>query len=179
MTTTILRHSDQIVTAFAKIPVSTYGTHFTKDVALFLADHMNKAKDWSACLYLNTIAKAVGCTVRTVRNALRRLEGLGIIKTTHRKHDQIANWNLASVYKLGSAIISLFRTPGTGFPAKSLTSSKQKQSNSDHSRFTAAGQTVSCTVRTPDEWEVCKQEGIQHNKSALERIKAMFGRVNG
>ncbi|MEH8165455.1 helix-turn-helix domain-containing protein [Aeromonas allosaccharophila] len=69
-----LSHSDQIVATIAKLPASTFGTHYTKEVALVIARHMNKAQGWAACLYLRSIAKAVGCTTRTVRNALRRLE---------------------------------------------------------------------------------------------------------
>lgn len=93
MKTATLSHSDQIVATLAKLPVGTFGTSYTKEVALVLARHMNKAKGWSACIYLRTLAEAVGCTTRTVRNALRRLESIGFIKTSHRKHDQISNTN--------------------------------------------------------------------------------------
>ncbi|MGL6487399.1 helix-turn-helix domain-containing protein [Aeromonas hydrophila] len=135
MQPTSLSHSDQIVATLAKLPVTTFGTAYTKEVALFLARHMNKAQGWSACLYMRTIAKGVGCTVRTVRNALRRLEESQILETEHRKHAQVDNWNLASVYKLGAAVRSLcersFRTPSKRRPAKSFDFSKQRQSNKD------------------------------------------------
>ncbi|MFQ2445306.1 helix-turn-helix domain-containing protein [Aeromonas caviae] len=180
----ILTHSDHVVATLAKLPLSTFGTAYTKEVALILARHMNKAKGWSACLYLRTIAKAAGCTTRTVRNALRRLEALGFIKTEHRKHDQIDNWNLASVYRLGSALRSLFnqsfRTPSTQRPAKSSTSFKQKQSNKDHSRSSLSVSKFAMfdpqrIVRTPEEWEASKQAGMEHNRSALQKLKAMLG----
>ncbi|MFQ2448175.1 helix-turn-helix domain-containing protein [Aeromonas caviae] len=163
--------------------MSTFGTSYTKEVALVLARHMNKAKGWSACLYLRSIAKVVGCTTRTVRNALRRLEALGFIKTEHRKHDQIDNWNLASVYRLGSALCSLFnqlfRTPSTPRPAKSSTSFKQKQSNKDRPRsLFAVGKFAMFdpqrVARTPEEWEACKKAGMEHNQSALQKLKAML-----
>ena len=38
-----LSHSDQIVATIAKLPASTFGTHYTKEVALVIARHMNKA----------------------------------------------------------------------------------------------------------------------------------------
>ncbi|MGE6184607.1 helix-turn-helix domain-containing protein [Aeromonas media] len=184
MTAPNLSHSDQIVATLAKLPLSTFGTSYTKEVALVLARHMNKAKGWAACLYLRSIAKSVGCTTRTVRNALRRLEALGFIKTEHRKHDQIDNWNLASVYRLGSTLCSLFkqsfRTPSTQHPAKSSTSFKQKQSNKDHSRSSFSVSKFAMfdlqrVTRTPEEWEVCKKAGMEHNQSSLQKLKAMLG----
>lgn len=180
----ILTHSDHVVATLAKLPLSTFGTAYTKEVALILARHMNKAKGWSACLYLRTIAKAAGCTTRTVRNALRRLEALRFIKTERRKHDQIDNWNLASVYHLGAALRSLlnqsFRTPSTQRPAKSLTSFKQKQSNKDCPRSSfSVGKFAMFdpqrVARTPKEWEASKQAGMEHNRSALQKLKAMLG----
>ncbi|WP_323965426.1 hypothetical protein [Aeromonas hydrophila] len=51
-----LSHSDQLVATLAKQPVSTFGTHYTKEVALFIARHLNKAQGWAASLYLRTIA---------------------------------------------------------------------------------------------------------------------------
>ena len=175
-----LSHSDQLVTTLAKQPVSTFGTHYTKEVALFIARHLNKAQGWAASLYLRTIAKGIGCTTRTVRNSLRRLEAIGFFKTEFRKHDQIANWNLASIYRLGSAIMSIFRTPSTQRPAKSSTSFKQKQSNKDHSRSSLSVSKFAMfdpqrIVRTPEEWEASKQAGMEHNRSALQKLKAMLG----
>ena len=76
MASPILQHSDQLVATIAKQPVSTFGTHYTKEVALFIARHLNKAQGWAASLYLRTIAKGIGCTTRTVRNSLRRLEAI-------------------------------------------------------------------------------------------------------
>jgi DNA-binding transcriptional MocR family regulator len=174
-----LSHSDQIVATIAKLPASTFGTHYTKEVALVIARHMNKAQGWAACLYLRSIAKAVGCTTRTVRNALRRLEDLGFIKTEHRKHDQIANWNLASIYRLGSVIMSIFRTPSTQRPAKSLTSSKQKQSNKDHALTSSpVGQFAMFdhkrVTKTPEEWEADKNACLENNKNALQKLKDML-----
>lgn len=182
MKTATLSHSDQIVATLAKLPIGTFGTSYTKEVALALAHHMNKAKGWSACLYLRTLAATVGCTTRTVRNALRRLESLGFIQTVHRKHDQIANWNLASVYKLGQAVLSLFRTPSKPLPAKSLTSSKQRQSNKDRSCFSSPVDKFAMfgqerANRTPDDWEARKQEGVEHNRGVLQKLKSLLGRA--
>lgn len=183
MTAPNLSHSDQIVATLAKLPLSTFGTSYTKEVALVLARHMNKTKGWSACLYLRSIAKAVGCTTRTVRNALRRLEALGFIKTEHRKHNQIDNWNLASVYRLGSALRALFnqffRTPSTQRPAKSLTSSKQKQSNKDHALASSSvGQFAMFdhkrVIKTLEEWDACKKASQEHNRNALQKLKDML-----
>ena len=181
MSVTILQHSDQLVATIAKQPVSTFGTHYTKEVALVIARHMNKAQGWAACLYLRSIAKAVGCTTRTVRNALRRLEDLGFIKTEHRKHDQIANWNLASVYRIGSALLALFRTPSTKRPAKSSTSFKQKQSNKDHAPVSSSVDKFAMfdrkrVTKTPEEWEASQKASQEHNRSALEKLKALFVR---
>lgn len=181
MQPTSLSHSDQVVATLAKLPVSTFGTSYTKEVALVLARHMNKAKGWSACLYLRSIGNAIGCTTRTVRNALRRLEALGFIKTEHRKHDQIDNWNLASVYRLGSALLALFRTPSTRRPAKSLTSSKQKQSNKDHALASSPVNKFAMfdqrrAAMTQEDWEVSQQASQANNRNALAKLKALFGR---
>ncbi|WP_413927751.1 helix-turn-helix domain-containing protein [Aeromonas rivipollensis] len=181
MQPTILSHSDQVVATLAKLPIATFGTLYTKEVALVLARHMNKAQGWSACLYLRSIAKAIGCTTRTVRNALRRLEALGFIKTEHRKHDQIDNWNLASVYRLGSALRALFRTPSTPRPAKSLTSSKQKQSNKERSPSSSSVGKFSMfdqkrAAMTQEDWEVSQQASQANNRNALAKLKALFGR---
>ena len=182
MKTATLSHSDQIVSTLAKLPIGTFGTSYTKEVALALAHHMNKAKGWSACMYLRTIAEAVGCTIRTVRNALRRLESLKFIQTKHRKHDQIANWNLASVYKLGSALLSLFRTPSKAVPGKSSTSSKQIQSNNDRARFSSSVNKFAMfdqerAHRTPEDWEARKQASIEGCKRAAGLLAAMLGRA--
>ncbi|MEZ6966886.1 helix-turn-helix domain-containing protein [Aeromonas sp. S9(2024)] len=176
MQPTRLSHSDQVVATLAKLPVSSFGTSYTKEVALVIARHMNKAQGWAACLYLRTIAKAIGCTTRTVRNALRRLETLGFIKTEFRKHDQIANWNLASVYRLGSALLVLFRTSSPQHPAKSLTSSKQKQSNKDRSPVSSSVGKFAMfdrkrVTKTPEEWEADKKASLENNRSALEKLK--------
>ena len=181
MQPTSLSHSDQVVATLAKLPVSTFGTSYTKEVALVLARHMNKAKGRSACLYLRSIGNAIGCTTRTVRNALRRLEALGFIKTEHRKHDQIDNWNLASVYRLGSALLSLFRTPSTQRPAKSLTSFKQKQSNKDRAPVSSSVGKFAMfdqkrAAMTPEDWEVSQQASQANNRNALAKLKSLFGR---
>jgi len=181
MQPTSLSHSDQIVATLAKLPVSTFGTPYTKEVALFIARHLNKAHDWATSLYLRTIAKGIGCTTRTVRNALRRLEIIDFYKTEFRKHDQIANWNLASVYRIGSALLALFRTPSTKHPAKSLTSSKQKQSNKDRAPVSSSVDKFAMFDRkrvhkTPEEWEASQKASQENNRSALERLKDLFGR---
>ncbi len=176
-----LSHSDQLVATLAKQPVSTFGTHYTKEVALFIARHLNKAQGWAASLYLRTIAEGIGCTTRTVRNSLRRLEAIGFFKTEFRKHAQIANWNLASVYRVGSALLALFRTPSTKRPGKSLTSSKQKQSNKDHALASSSVGKFAMfdrkrVNRTAEEWEASQKASQDHNRSALEKLKALFGR---
>ncbi|WP_421330237.1 hypothetical protein [Aeromonas veronii] len=171
-----LSHSDQLVATLAKQPVSTFGTHYTKEVALFIARHLNKAQGWAASLYLRTIAEGIGCTTRTVRNSLRRLEAIGFFKTEFRRHAQIANWNLASVYRIGSALLALFRTPSTKRPAKSLTSSKQKQSNKDHAPVSSSVDKFAMfdrkrVNRTSEEWEASKKASQEHNRSALQKLK--------
>lgn len=187
MTLLKLSHSDQIVTALAGEPVSSFGTSSTKEVALVLARHMNKTKGWSACLYLRTIAQAVGCTTRTVRNALRRLEALGFIRTEHRKHDSIENWNLASVYRMGDKLCSmfnqLFRTPGQQVPGKPLASSKQKQSDKESARerknYSKSGKAYAHVdterlTKTPEDWAKEQAEGLASQRRALERLQAML-----
>lgn len=188
MTLLKLSHSDQIVTALAGESVSSFGTSSTKEVALVLARHMNKTKGWSACLYLRTIAQAVGCTTRTVRNALRRLEALGFIRTEHRKHDTLENWNLASVYRMGDKLCSmfnqLFRTPGKQVPGKPLASSKQKQSDKENARVGkfSSGKTKATyshvdlerLSKTPEDWEREQATCIEHNRNALQKIMDML-----
>lgn len=174
-----LSHSDQLVATLAKQPVSTFGTHYTKEVALFIARHLNKAQGWAASLYLRTIANGIGCTTRTVRNSLRRLESIGFFKTEFRKHDQIANWNLASVYRIGSALLALFRTPSTKHPAKSLTSSKQKQSNKDHAPVSSSVGKFAMfdhkrITKTQEEWEASKKASQENNRNALQKLKEML-----
>jgi DNA-binding MarR family transcriptional regulator len=197
MKVTTLSHSDQLVSTIAKLPCSTFGTYTTKEVALVLARHMNKPKGWSACLYLRTIAQAVGCTTRTVRNALRRLEALGFIRTEHRKHDTLENWNLASVYRMGEKLCSmfnqLFRTPGKQVPGKPLASSKQKQSDKEkdanrvmnarkRKNYSKSGKAFAHVdterlTKTPEEWAKEQAEGIEHNRRLLERIRGMLGQA--
>ena len=194
MKVTTLSHSDQIVSTLAKLPSTTFGTSSTKEVALVLARHMNKTKGWSACLYLRTIAQAVGCTTRTVRNALRRLEALGFIRTEHRKHDTLENWNLASVYRMGEKLCSmfnqLFRTPGKQVPGKPLASSKQKQSDKEkdanrvknaceRKNYSKSGKTYAHVdterlTKTPEEWAKEQAEGLASQRRALERLQAML-----
>ncbi|WP_370554449.1 hypothetical protein [Edwardsiella tarda] len=173
-----LSHSDQIVATLAKLPWSTFGTSYTKEVALLPTRHMNNAKGWSACLYLRSIAKVVGCTTHTVRNALRRLEALGFIKTEHQKHDQIDNWNLASVYRLGSTLRSLFNqsfhTPSTRLNLRLLLDRNKV------TRITPALRSLwissPCSIaRTPEEWEASKQARMEHNRSVLQKLKTMLG----
>lgn len=189
-----LNHSDHIVATIAKLPVSAFGTYTAKEVALVLARHMNKPKGWSACLYLRTIAQAVGCTTRTVRNALRRLEALGFIRTEHRKHDTLENWNLASVYRMGEKLCSmfnqLFRTPGKQVPGKPLASSKQRQSDKESARERKNYSNRRTSVRqsgkayahvdterltkTPEDWAKEQAEGVASQRRALERLQAML-----
>ncbi|WP_376896250.1 hypothetical protein [Aeromonas veronii] len=174
-----LSHSDQLVATLAKQPVSTFETHYTKEVALFIARHLNKAQGWAASLYLRTIANGIGCTTRTVRNSLRRLESIGFFKTEFRKHDQIANWNLASVYRIGSALLALFRPPSTKHPAKSLTSSKQKQSNKDHAPVSSSVGKFAMfdhkrITKTQEEWEASKKASQENNRNALQKLKEML-----
>lgn len=181
MQPTSLSHSDQIVATLAKLPVTTFGTAYTKEVALVLARHMNKIKGWSACLYQRYIANAVGCTTRTVRTAIRRLEAINFIDTEHRKHDKIDNWNLASVYRLGAALRALFRTPSKSFPAKSSTSFKQKQSNKDRVPVSSSVDKFAMfdhkrAAMTQEDWETSQQASQANNRNALQKLKALFGR---
>ncbi len=107
MNAPILQHSDQIVTAIAKIPLSTFGSPRTKEVMIAIASHMNKAKNWTAWPSVPTIADKVGCCVRTVRYALRRLEAISFIDTQERKRESDPRMNSSSLYTLGAALRSL------------------------------------------------------------------------
>lgn len=181
MQPTSLSHSDQIVATLAKLPVTTFGTAYTKEVALVLARHMNKIKDWSTCLYQRYIANAVGCTTRTVRTAIRRLEAINFIDTEHRKHDKIDNWNLASVYRLGSALRALFRPPSKPFPAKSSTSFKQIQGNKDRAPVSSSVDKFAMfdhkrAAMTQEDWETSQKASQANNRNALQKLKALFGR---
>ena len=110
---------------------------------------------------------------------LRRLEAISFFKTEFRKHAQIANWNLASVYRIGSALLALFRTPSTKRPAKSSTSFKQKQSNKDHAPVSSSVDKFAMfdrkrVNRTPEEWEASQKASQEHNRSALHKLKDML-----
>ena len=107
MKTATLSHSDQIVATLAKLPLSTFGSPRTKEVMIAIASHMNKAKNWTAWPSVPTIAAKVGCCVRTVRYALRRLEAINFIDTTERKRESDPRMNTSSLYTLGSALRSL------------------------------------------------------------------------
>lgn len=107
MTATILQHSDQIVATLAKLPLSTFGSPRTKEVMIAIASHMNKAKNWTAWPSVPSIAAKVGCCVRTVRYALRRLEAINFIDTTERKRESDPRMNTSSLYTLGAALRSL------------------------------------------------------------------------
>lgn len=104
MKTTTLSHSDQIVATLAKLPLSTFGSPRTKEVMIAIASHMNKAKNWTAWPSVPSIAEKVGCCVRTVRYALRRLEAINFIDTTERKRESDPRMNTSSLYTLGSAL---------------------------------------------------------------------------
>jgi len=107
MKTATLSHSDQIVATLAKLPLSTFGSPRTKEVMIVIASHMSKAKNWAAWPSIPTIAAKVGCCVRTVRYALRRLEAINFIDTTERKRESDPRMNTSSLYTLGSALRSL------------------------------------------------------------------------
>lgn len=107
MSATILQHSDQIVATLAKLPLSTFGSPRTKEVMIAIAGHMSKAKNWAAWPSVPTIAEKVGCCVRTVRYALRRLEAINFIDTQERKRESDPRMNTTSLYTLGAALRSL------------------------------------------------------------------------
>ncbi|MFM5147326.1 helix-turn-helix domain-containing protein [Aeromonas rivipollensis] len=107
MKTATLSHSDQIVATLAKLPLSTFGSPRTKEVMIAIASHMSKAKNWAAWPSVPTIAAKVGCCVRTVRYALRRLEAINFINTKERKRESDPRMNTSSLYTLGAALRSL------------------------------------------------------------------------
>lgn len=107
MKTATLSHSDQIVATLAKLPLSTFGSPRTKEVMIAIASHMSKAKNWAAWPSVPTIAAKVGCCVRTVRYALRRLEAISFIDTQERKRVSDPRMNTSSLYTLGAALRSL------------------------------------------------------------------------
>ncbi|MFG0873448.1 helix-turn-helix domain-containing protein [Aeromonas media] len=107
MKTATLSHSDQIVATLAKLPLSTFGSPRTKEVMIVIASHMSKAKNWAAWPSVPTIAEKVGCCVRTVRYALRRLEVINFIDTQERKRESDPRMNTSSLYTLGAALRSL------------------------------------------------------------------------
>lgn len=107
MKTATLSHSDQIVATLAKLPLSTFGSPRTKEVMIAIASHMSKAKNWAAWPSVPTIAAKVGCCVRTVRYALRRLEAISFIDTQERKRASDPRMNTSSLYTLGAALRSL------------------------------------------------------------------------
>ncbi|MNF55688.1 hypothetical protein D3C84_371600 [compost metagenome] len=107
MKTATLSHSDQIVATLAKLPLSTFGSPRTKEVMIAIASHMSKAKNWAAWPSVPTIAAKIGCCVRTVRYALRRLEAISFIDTQERKRVSDPRMNTSSLYTLGAALRSL------------------------------------------------------------------------
>lgn len=107
MKTATLSHSDQIVATLAKLPLSTFGSPRTKEVMIVIASHMSKAKNWAAWPSIPTIAAKVGCCVRTVRYALRRLEAINFIDTQERKRESDPRMNTSSLYTIGAALRSL------------------------------------------------------------------------
>ncbi|MNS11514.1 hypothetical protein D3C72_430580 [compost metagenome] len=72
-----------------------------------IASHMSKAKNWAAWPSVPSIAEKVGCCVRTVRYALRRLEAISFIDTQERKRASDPRMNTSSLYTLGAALRSL------------------------------------------------------------------------
>ncbi|RDD51415.1 hypothetical protein [Aeromonas sp. ARM81] len=201
MASPILQHSDQLVATIAKLPMSTFGTPRVKEVALVLAKSLNKAQGWSIVMRVKTIAAKAFCSPRTVQRALKVLETSGLFQVIRRKHATIEDFNFASVYKLGPALRSLFNqlvtTPSHGSRGKSLTSSKQKQSNKNNapSSFSAQrtyfknkatqGKPSVCpapfdhkrVTQTHEERESLRQEGIRLARESaqrgLEKLMAM------
>ena len=185
MASPILQHSDQLVATIAKLPMSTFGTPRVKEVALVLAKSLNKAQGWSIVMRVKTIAAKAFCSPRTVQRALKVLETSGLFQVIRRKHATVEDFNFASVYKLGPALRSLFNqlvtTPCHGSRGKSLTSSKQKQSNKDHALASSSVGKFAMfdhkrVTKTPEEWEASQKASQEHNRSALEKLKALFGR---
>lgn len=191
MTKLTLSHSDQIVATLAKLPINTFGTRSTRDVALVIASCLNKAQDWAITLCVKTIAAKSAYSPRTVQRALKKLEEIDFFNVFRRKHPENERFNFPSVYKLGPAVRSLFSqlvtTSRHGCQGKSLNSLNpsdllHKQNykkdparenvNSDKKKKSPVAKVDTARLnRTPEQWEARKQEAMAHNSNALEVLK--------
>ncbi|MFM5598224.1 hypothetical protein ACET7H_00970 [Aeromonas veronii] len=192
MTKLTLSHSDQIVSTLAKLPVSVFGgSRSTQTIAITIASCLNKAQDWSIALCVKTIAAKSFYSSRTVQRALKKLEEIDFFDIFRRKHPDNAQYNFPSVYKLGSALRSLFSQRDTTSrqecQANSLNSLKSldllhKQNykkdrarenvNNDKKKKSPVAKVDTARLhRTPEQWEACKQEAMAHNSNALEALK--------
>ncbi|MGN5146105.1 hypothetical protein [Aeromonas veronii] len=192
MTKLTLSHSDQIVSTLAKLPVSMFGgSRSTQTIAITIASCLNKAQDWSIALCVKTIAAKSFYSSRTVQRALKKLEEIDFFDIFRRKHPDNAQYNFPSVYKLGSALRSLFSQRDTTSrqecQANSLNSLKSldllhKQNykkdrarenvNSDKKKKSPVAKVDTARLhRTPEQWEARKQEAMAHNSNALEALK--------
>lgn len=185
MASPILQHSDQLVATIAKLPVTTFGSPRIKEVALVLANSLNKAQGWSIVMRVKTIAVKACCSPRTVQRALKCLESLELFQVVRRKHATIEDFNFASVYKLGPALRSLFNqlvtTPSHGDRGKSSTSFKQKQSNKDRAPSSSSVGKFAMfdqkrAAMTQEDWEASKKASQENNRNALAKLKSLFGR---
>ncbi|HAT2712727.1 TPA: hypothetical protein I8303_001436 [Aeromonas hydrophila] len=192
MTKLTLSHSDQIVATLAKLPINTFGTRSTRDVALVIASCLNKAQDWAITLCVKTIAAKSAYSPRTVQRALKKLEEIDFFNVFRRKHPDNERFNFPSVYKLGSAVRSLFNqlvtTSRHGCQGKSLNSlnpldplqgqnykkedrARENVNNDKKKKSPVAKVDTARLHRTPEQWEARKQEAMAHNSNALEVLK--------
>ncbi|WP_143245336.1 helix-turn-helix domain-containing protein [Aeromonas veronii] len=191
MTKLTLSHSDQIVATLAKLPINTFGTRSTRDVALVIASCLNKAQDWAITLCVKTIAAKSAYSPRTVQRALKKLEEIDFFNVFRRKHPENERFNFPSVYKLGHAVRSLFSqlvtTSRHGCQGKSLNSLNpldllqgqnykkdpaRENVNSEKKKKSPVAKVDTARLnRTPEQWEARKQEAMAHNSNALEELK--------
>lgn len=80
MTYKTLSHSDRIVVALAKLPISRFGARSTREVALVLATFLRSGPVSAAPICIKTIATMAGFSHRTVQRALKQLEEVGLFK---------------------------------------------------------------------------------------------------
>lgn len=193
-----ITHSDQIVAVLAKMPISTFGSPSVQRVAIQIAASLNKAQGWAFSLPIKYFAKKAECAPRTVQRALQSLTKLQFFEVEYRKDPHDAKFNLSSVYRLGSALRSICEqlvtrgrsgdrgslkpnkdrpTRKIPAPANSVSQKPTRKPYGPSKPSKAVGPTA--TVRTPEEWEARRLEGIalaqESHKRAMAKMAAMMG----
>lgn len=184
-------HSDQIVAVLAKMPISTFGSPTIQRVAIQIAASLNKAQGWAFSLPVKYFAKKAECAPRTVQRALQALTRLKFFEVEYRKDPHDPKLNLASVYRLGSALRAICEqlvTRGRSADRGSLKPDKDKPTRKISARANSVSQKASkaprrptkpskttgpsVTIRTPEEWESLRQAGIELARESSHRAMA-------